>query len=49
MKGYPFKGENYLKDLLIQIFEKRLNDLFKLSFKAYLNKLGKPKNFFMER
>ena len=47
MKGYPFKGENYLKDFTYTDFEKRLNDLFKLSFKAYLNKLGKPKNFFM--
>ncbi len=47
MKGYPFKGENYLKDFTYTDFEKRLNNLFKSSFKEYLNKLGKPKNFFM--
>ena len=47
IKGYPFKGENYLKDFNYIDFEKRLNNLFKSSFKEYLSKLGKPKNFFM--
>ena len=47
MKGYPFKGENYLKDFNYIDFEKRLNNLFKSSFQEHLSKLGKPKNFFM--
>ena len=47
IKGYPFKGENYLKDFNYIDFEKRLNNLIKSSFKEYLFKLGKPKNFFM--
>ena len=46
-KGYPFKGENYLKDFNYIDFENRLNNLFKSSFKEYLSKIGKPKDYFM--